>query len=380
MKRLIVILLSLIIVAPLSAALPEIQERLTDDSFIGGNAHYTLSGCSILSSDEGKDAFMGNPAALGTDRYFLDLSLSAGLYNARRIMASPFITGFNTLMQQSTEVIIDSALDLLSTFSGRSPFILLDESLSFGIGGFAGGVFLRERLLTTGESAGTNAILAIDWKASLGYGHRFSINDSYAISAGTLVSYKGKFYTEDIGAELVADILLENSLINEYALFTGTSIAFDIGLRAELPGFFSIDTVARDIGSGYLMKTLNDSQGRFKENFEIATPWSLDAAIAWSPDASWIRARFELGLDGINKLAVNPSKENLLLSLHAGADVTLWNFITFTAGLYEGYPAFGMSLKLLIFNLTAGYAAEDRGTSFGLRQGEQVLLNISLTL
>lgn len=380
MRRVLALLVCILLMMPIFADLPAIQERLTDDSFYGGNIHYTLSGHSILSSDIGKDAFVGNPATLGRDRYFLDASVSAGIYNIRRIMESPFITGFNTLMQQNAEVILDSALDLLSTFSGRSPFLLLNENLSFGIGGFAGGVFLRERLLTTGESAGINAILALDWKASLGYGHRFEVNDSLALSLGLILSYRGKLYTEDIGAEAVADIVLGNSLLNEYSLFTGSALSADLGFRAELPCFFSIDTVLRDIGYGYQMSTLYDERGRFPAEFEIETPWSLDTAIAWKPDAGWIRARFELGLDGINNLIAAPSEEDLLLALHAGADITLWNFITLTAGLYEGYPSFGLALKLLIFNVSAGYAAEDRGTSFGLRQGEQIILDISLSL
>lgn len=380
MKRLMAILLAALIISPLSAALPAVQQRLTDDSFYGDNIHYTLSGRSILSSNEGKDAFIGNPATLGSDRYFLDLSLSSGIYNIRQIMASPFITNFNSLMQQSTEVILDSALDLLSTFSGRSPFLVLNENLSFAVGGFGAGLFVRERVLTTGESMGTNAIIALDWKAALGYGHRFEINDDYAISAGLILSYRGKLYTEDIGAEAVADIVLGTSLLNEYSIFSGRSLSADIGLRAEFPYFFSIDTVIRDIGSGYAMKTLYDDNGRFPGEFEIKTPRSIDTSLSWSPDAGWIRARFELGMDGLNQLVMRPSTERLLLSLHAGADITLWNFITLTGGLYEGYPSFGLSLKLLIFNITAGYAAEDRGSSFGLREGEQVTVDISLTL
>lgn len=380
MRRLLLTILSLVILLPLPAALPAVQERLTDDSFYGDNIHYTLTGHSILSSTAGKDAFTGNPSALGSDRYFLDLSLSGGIYNIRRIMTSPFITGFNTLMQQSPEVILDSALDLLSTFSGRSPFLILNENISFGIGGFAGGIFIRERLLTTGESAGTNAILAADWKASLGYGHRFEVNEDYALSFGLILSYRGKLYTEDIGAEAAADILLGNSLLNEYSLFSGNALSADIGFRAELPFFFSIDTVLRDIGPGYQMATLYDSRSQFPSEFEISTPWSLDTAISWSPDAGWIKARFELGMDGLNHILERPSGEALLLSLHAGADITLWNFITVTAGLFEGYPSFGLSLRLLVFNLSAGYAAEDRGTSFGLRQGEQVLFSISLSI
>lgn len=377
-RALAFIIMILIISSTLYASLPAVQQRLTDDSYRGEDTHFYTTGRSILSSDRGKDAFAGNPAALGADPSFFNLDISAGIYNARKILSTPFVKNLSSIMEQDSSVIIDEALGLLSTFSGRSPFVVADESLSFGIKGFSMGVFLKERLLTTGESLGTNAILALDWKASLGYGLRFTFADSgYALSFGTLFSYRGKIYTEDIGAEAVAALALGSDALSNYALFSGAALTLDIGFRAEFPYDFAIDMVVHDIGTPYYMITKNDKENRFPSQFDIASPTLLDTAISWSPNAGWISARFELGLEGVNRLS---NTESFLLSLHGGADITLLKFLTLSAGLYKGYPAFGINLKLFFISITLGYAAEDRGSSFGLRQGEQVIVNAAISL
>lgn len=378
MRRVLILtaLLS-IIISSLNAALPEVQQRLTDDSFRGENTHFYTTGHSILSSKKGWDAFAGNPAALGSDQNFFNLDLSGGIYNLRNILTTPFVKNISYIMDQDTSVIIDETLGLLSTFSGRSPFIVLDESLSFGIKGFAVGVFLKERVLTTGESLGTNVILSLDWKASLGYAHRFAFSDTdYALSFGAILSYRGKMYTEDIGAEAVAAFALGADATSNYALFSGAALNLDLGVKAEFPYAFAIDMVLHDIGTPYYMNTLNDSSSRFCKEFDIETPTLLDTAISWSHDAGWISARLELGLEGVNRIS---SKETFLLSLHGGGDITLLKFLTLSAGLYKGYPAFGLKLRLFFISISLGYAAEDRGSSFGLRQGEQVIVNAAIS-
>ena len=380
MKRSILTLLLLSITCSLFASLPSIQERLTNDSYRGENLNYIFSGRSNLSSFYGIDAFSSNPASLGRDPYFLSISLNGSIYNIRRILQSDFVQNFNTLTSEGAEVLLDSALGLLSTFSGRSPFVTLDEHIAFGLGGFATGIFLRERLLTSGESFGTNAILALDLKGSIGYGRRFMLGDNYALSAGLILSLRGKVYTEDIGAEAVTALALNKDTSEEYALFSGISLSADAGLHAEFPNSFGLSFAIRDITEGYKMTTHNDSAKRFASSFIIETPLSFDISTSWAPKSKYISARFEVGLERVNYMLFHLSKENFLLSLHAGASITIWDFITLTGGLYQGYPAFGLGLKLLCFDTKLGYAVEDRGTSFALRSSERFLFSLSLSL
>lgn len=362
--------------SPLFSAIPAIQDGLTDESFYGFDTVY-YSTRTMLNSREGRSAFYGNPAALADDPYFFYLPLSASLANASALLKADLLNTIPQIMGFNTAEKLAKTADLLSILTGRSPLFFLNESISFAVDGFGLSLSLRQGVLAYGESVGSRLIASTDVKGSLGYGHRFDFTDDIGLSAGIMLNTRSKFYSQDVGLEILVGILTGTATIDRYATFEGVAVSLDIGARLDLPRDFSLAFTVKDISTGYHMKTRNGGD-TYPESFTIAVAPSYNAGIAWSPSWRIVSTRFEADLIGIEEIIRAQSKEAWLEALALGAEVDITRHITLSGGIYQGYPSFGLALRALGLELSAAYYVFDAGSDFALRSND--ILSIQLAI
>jgi len=380
MKKLIIALILTVFTFSLFAG-EAYQRRLTDDTFTAYNLDYHARGGAVLNNTKGPNAFITNPAALADKVYFVELPINLSLYHASKLLNKATMDNIHTVLSEKDEVkLTDAAMEIMRNFSGRSPFVDSTQSISFGVYGFGANVSIRERVLTSGESISSDIILALDARASLGYGYRFDFGSGFALNTGLTLNYRYKTYNEGLGVDGVVDIMTGAKSPNLGQFFQGHMITGDIGVIAEFPFDLKVGAAARNIGSGYMMSTKNwSSSSAYPEKFNLANDFTFDLGVSYSPSISIMHFNLEADLVGIEDWFIKPGAESFLKSLHLGASFGLWENIILKAGLSQGYPSFGLELNILCFHLEGAYYAKDAGSVFGLKGDDALTIELGLS-
>lgn len=325
-------------------------------------------GGAILATGDVRHAFMGNPALLGSGAWSLNLPISLSLNNASEILTSDLVANLSDLASGDEERMVNAVIDFLRAFSGDMPFATLNEGLSFTAGGFGVALHAAESVLTSGGSVGTDLTAALDLLLSAGWGRRAQIAEGWALSAGITWNWRWKLLAGPYGAETAVEILTNPSAISSLPLMTGAALSTDVGLLVEMPLGFRAAAVFRDIGPGYEMT----GQGApYSISFEPA----IDLALGWQRKWWFMSLALEAGMRGVNNIRTGT---DAMRAFNCGASLGFSGDIFLNAGIDGGYPAFGILLDLLCFEIDAAWRWRNWSELWGLNPRDELAISLAL--
>ena len=327
-------------------------------------------GNAVLTSEDVSYAFSHNPAFLASSDFSLEIPLSARLYNASGILKNDFISNLSDIASMDQERMVSGILDLLREFSGTMPLVSIEERIALTLFGMGASISASERVITTGGSVATNLSLDLRGTLSAGFAHKFDFDDGWSLAAGAILNLDYMIYTSPAGVETVVGIMLDPDGSGGFSIYSGHAVSADIGVNVTYPLGFSTAFVVRNLGSGYHM---NDGEGN---SFILSNPVEIDTAAGWSGQWSFFSFDLEIGMRGWNRIRSYP---DLLESLNAGASLAITKFIDINLGIDGGYPACGLTLDFLCFEIAAAYYWQDFGIVYGLAPRDVLSLEIALS-
>ena len=327
-------------------------------------------GNAVLTSGDVSYAFSHNPAFLASSGFSLELPLTARLFNASGVLSNDLVENISDIASMDEERMVSGILDLLREFSGTMPLLSIEERISLTAFGMGASISASERVITTGGSVGLNLSLALNGTLSAGFAHKFGFEDGWSLSAGAILNLDYMIYTSPAGVETVVGIMLDPDGSGGFSIYSGHAVSADIGVNVTYPLGFSTAFVVRNLGSGYHM---NDDEGN---SFILPNPVEIDTAAGWSGQWSFFALDLEIGMRGWNRIRSYP---DLLESLNAGASLAITKFIDINLGIDGGYPACGVTLDFLCFEIAAAYYWQDFGVVYGLAPRDVLSLEIALS-
>ncbi len=327
-------------------------------------------GNAVLTSEDVSYAFSHNPAFLASSGFSLEIPLAARLYNASGMLKNDFIGNISDIASMDQERMVNGILDLLREFSGTMPLVSIEERIDITLFGLGASISASERVITTGGSVATNLSLDLSGTLSAGFAHEFRFDDDYTLSAGAILNLDYRMYTNPAGVETVVGILIDSEGYGDFRIYSGHAVSFDIGVNVTYPLGFSTAFTVRNLGSAYHM---NDDEGN---SFTLPNPVGIDTAVGWKGSWSFLSLDLEIGMRGWNRIRSYP---DLLESLNAGASLGITKFIDINLGLDGGYPACGITLDFLCFEIAAAYYWQDFGVVYGLAPRDVLSLEVALS-
>ena len=327
-------------------------------------------GNAVLTSGDVSYAFSHNPAFLASSGFSFELPLTARLFNASGVLSNDLVENISDIASMDEERMVSGILDLLREFSGTMPLLSIEERISLTAFGMGASISASERVITTGGSVGLNLSLALNGTLSAGFAHKFGFEDGWSLSAGAILNLDYMIYTSPAGVETVVGIMLDPDGSGGFIIYSGHAVSADIGVNVNCPLGFSTAFVVRNLGSGYHM---NDDEGN---SFILPNPVEIDTAAGWSGQWSFFALDLEIGMRSWNRIRSYP---DLLESLNAGASLAITKFIDINLGIDGGYPACGVTLDFLCFEIAAAYYWQDFGVVYGLAPRDVLSLEIALS-
>lgn len=167
-----------------------------------------------------------------------------------------------------------------------------------------------------------------------------------------------------IGADLLADI--DQEVIGQQFQDGGIGYGLDFGLMYKADVLLNpmVSLSYQDVGITSFQKTRGlQAPSPIKDNLTLGANISADAYIAG----------FTLGAEYRH---INTTGEPLGKKVHLGAEINLLN-MDFRAGLYQGYPTFGVGLDLYILQVDAALFTIERGAYPGQTPEQRMQVGIS---
>jgi hypothetical protein len=313
-------------------------------------------GRAVLAIPESADAFYGNPAVLGEKKWHLDFPLVTLAVNQIQALASAPWQGVITGD-------IPSVMDTVAVLSGNSRLLFLDEGIHMTRNGWAFGLDADQTVYTSGESFATDFTLSMDYDLSFGYGHRWKVGDTCALSVGVMAHG---------GYRRIAK---EMDIIDLLPAFTGGKIPLnlerehitlnaDVGTLLSLPYGFSASLVGRNLG------------GKWVKGKSSSWTGMLDAGFGWTFTHKALTIALDADLADMTGIA---SLSDFWLHLNLGGELKLGSWFALRGGLQGGYPAAGLRLRLFFFAIDAIYFWSEWGTFVGAKPKDTLSLSLSLT-
>lgn len=208
-----------------------------------------------------------------------------------------------------------------------------------------------------------------DYGLSIGGGFPLAEDFSLGLSAKRVIR-KGGPYT--FGPESISTLTsatgvqdLVTSVNNE-----GSGYGIDMGFAArlkQLPFNPTLSLAWRDVGSTAFIKT-NGLTAPERQKDNLVAGLTFDGSIPL------------LGIaGGIEYRHIGDSDEPLGKKLHAGAEFTFL-FFDFRAGLYQGYPTYGLGMNLWLVQLDASLYSIEAGAYPGQTQNQRAQIGLSMEL
>lgn len=327
-------------------------------------------GNAVLTSEDVSYAFTHNPAFLSSSGFSLELPLTARLFNASGVLSNDLVENISDIASMDEERMVSGILDLLREFSGTMPLVSIEERITLTLFGMGASISASERVITTGGSVATNLSLDLRGTLSAGFAHKFDFDDGWSLAAGAILNLDYMIYTSPAGVETVVGIMLDPDGSGDFSIYSGHAVSADIGINITYPLGFSTAFTVRNLGSAYHM---NNDNGN---SFTLPNPVEIDTAAGWKGSWSILSLDLEIGMRGWNRIRSYP---DLLESLNAGASLGITKFIDINLGLDGGYPACGITLDFLCFEIAAAYYWQDFGVVYGLAPRDVLSLEIALS-
>lgn len=170
-----------------------------------------------------------------------------------------------------------------------------------------------------------------------------------------------------IGADLLAD--LDSDALAEQFQDGGIGYGLDAGLmyRFPLPLTPTLSLAWQDVGDTSFQKTRgSEAPPGIQDNLTLGASVSGDTLLAG----------FSAGLEYRH---INTTGEPIGKKIHMGAELNLLNF-DFRAGLYQGYPTYGIGVDLFLLQVEAALYTIERGAYPGQTPEQRIQIGISSSI
>lgn len=311
--------------------------------------------------------FFTNPSFLGFyDSFSITIpEIDVSLYQARDILSSPIGKIF--------EGDIDAILSTVSNLNGTFPLILSDQSINTIFKHFGISLNAREAIYSTGQSFASGFIPSLQTTLTLSYGRLFQINDKLALASGVSEHISGVFYSSEISAETLSELLKGDSSALSFSSSTW-SFSTDLALSLFFKNGLSFAFLFNGISSG--INYINVTTG---ETYHSYSHSNITLSSAWHERITkHIEIAFAYDLSDIIGLLSTPSFDSFLYHSNIGAYVSFFDSILLSAGLNGGYPAFSLRLELFFLRLEALYRYQEFGSKVGINPKDQLQISLSI--
>lgn len=170
-----------------------------------------------------------------------------------------------------------------------------------------------------------------------------------------------------IGADLLADI--DSEALAQYFQDGGIGYGLDAGMmyRFPVPLTPTLSLAWQDIGDTAFQKTRGLSAPSAIRN---------NVTLGASVSGETLLAGFSAGLEYRH---INTTGEQIGKKIHMGAEINLLN-VDLRAGLYQGYPTYGLGVDLFLLQLEAAVYTTERGAYPGQTPEQRVQIGISSSI
>ena len=322
------------------------------------------AGASIPSRDK---SFFTNASFLGLyDSFSITIpQVDLSLYQARDILSSPI----SEIFQGDIEAILAT----LSNLNGTFPLVLSNQGINTIFKHFALSIDARESIYSTGQSFASGFIPSLQTTLTLGYGRCFEINDTLDIAFGFTEHISGVFYSSEISAESLSELLKGDSSAlsfssSSWALSTDAALSFflDNGLSFA----FCFNGISNGINYINII-TGEQSHSYTHSNITLSSSWSKNITRA-------IELALAYDIVDIIGLFSSPSFESVLYHSNLGASISFYDIVTLATGLNGGYPSFALELDIFFIRLGILYRYQEFGSMVGINPKDQLSISLSL--
>lgn len=269
--------------------------------------------------------------------------------------------------------------DILAKYRGKNLHIRIADftslgknfdSMAFGLGGLAS---VRADMMTH-QGFGPEGFLEINGDATYGGIAGLSIRLMDGLYGGLSVK---ALHRETLVHMFTARELVEHEddldkYIKDELRVSGNAVGFDTGLLYK---FAQDSWLKPSVG----ISVLNIGDLKFGDAGKI--PMTVNTGLAINPDIPVFRS-LTIGLDYVDLFNNFEQDSDKGKRLRFGGDLQLFDkalaAMGVRAGLYQGYPTFGVDLRLLIFSLSYVTYAEEVGAYAGQDKDRRHLVTLNV--
>ena len=342
------------------------------------------------------DSLYINPASLANKGVVVNLpAVSFTIYN------------LDTLNKYDVKLSEDDAKDAAVSYiadlaSGKGYNSIADVSLntSVKIKGFALGLDLKGSMLTynaAGNLSSFQAIPVVDLVASFGYGHRFFKESAITLDLGIAARATVREYFKSISYNDVVDVITANdsydtltNMLDSNPGAIGFALPIDVAANLNLPYGITLSGVIRNLNGDRTYcyaDEAKDLDAKYDSNkHKFSSDPTFNVGLGWKPRLGslerYISPSFVFDLVDITSESSSNDFDNdkyLLSHTRIGAEVELFRFLKFRAGLSQGYVTVGAGFDIMnCIHVDAAYFTQEFGTGLGVKPVDAFTIRFSI--
>jgi len=203
----------------------------------------------------------------------------------------------------------------------------------------------------------------------VGYGHKFNSGLSIGANLKRVIRRGGRkvIPTSDLLDPAFTNNL-QNNIVGRFRA-EGTGVGFDVGLAYQLPTLLSptVSLSWQDVGhTSFRSNMVNEPIDPLRENLILAATVQRDLPL--------------FGFSGgFEYRHIRNDEEQLGKKLHLGAEVNFL-FLDLRAGLYQGYPSYGLGVNFWLFQLDAVSYSNEQGIFPGQTPQNRIQFALNMNL
>lgn len=342
------------------------------------------------------DSLYINPASLANKGVVVNLpAVSFTIYN------------LDTLNKYDVKFSEDDAKDAAVSYiadlaSGKGYNSIADVSMntSVKIKGFALGLDIKGSMLSynaSGNLSSFQAIPVVDMVASFGYGHRFFKESAITLDLGVAARATVREYFNSISYDDLVDVITANdsydaltNMLDGNPGAIGFALPIDVAANLNLPYGITLSGVIRNLNGDRTYcyaDEAKDLDAKYDSNkHKFSSDPTFNVGLGWKPRLGslerYISPSFVFDLVDITSESSSNDFDNdkyLLSHTRIGAEVELFRFLKFRAGLSQGYVTVGAGFDIMnCFHVDAAYFTQEFGTGLGVKPVDAFTIRFSI--
>ena len=381
-------------------------------------SRYNAMGQSGLAVAGRLDNYFTNPAALAEGRFGLSVpSFAFTFYNVQKVVSDSSQRELISTILSGKGTEDDSLLlaEKLVKNLGNGYNVLAKFDVSFGVTaglfGFGADAQVKFHTLSDGTSNLTNTTIIpeVNVAETVAFGMNIIKTNALKLQVGVSAHFVYKAYLQGQNAKTVSKLLTKDEsadvsslLLWNAPLMAGYAFPFDAGLTLAIADdAVRFSVTANNLNGIYYMKSYSsvgdfvntmakkelvtdapeDHKTKESTDFELTTPWTLNAGFAFAPKVLF-NPTLSVDVVDIIGLCEDFGKEtfqtsDLLLHLNAGVEVTL-AILNLRAGINRGYASVGIGLGVIGVRIDASYGWQEFGAEIGDKPVDSFTIRVNL--